>query len=132
MFDFFRFLTSNAWEFIVDHDNTDYSKYKAKFLCSYEITCYAHITERKSQLKHSGSYGVAWIDAEHENEAPYNLTMLREMGNAILMAEDNLLLVGIPFCYDYSFHGRNAANKKRRNESLRRKYNLDEEEKQRE
>jgi hypothetical protein len=32
----------------------------------------------------------------------------------------------MPFSPYYKFHGRNRANKKRRNDALRRKYNLDE------
>ena len=50
------------------------------------------------------------------------------MLRAIELAEDNLLAIGMPFTPDYQFHGRNKANKKRRNDKLRRLYNLEEKE----
>ena len=55
---------------------------------------------------------------------------LYDMLAALEMAEDDLLLIGMPFCAKYQFHGKNAANKKRRNDALRRKYRCDEIEKE--
>ena len=53
---------------------------------------------------------------------------IHAMLRAIELAEDNLLAIGMPFTPDYQFHGRNKANKKRRNDKLRRLYNLEEKE----
>jgi hypothetical protein len=50
------------------------------------------------------------------------------MIQAIINAEENLLTIGMPFTKDYQFHGKNVANKIRRNNRLRRMYNLDEKE----
>jgi len=48
----------------------------------------------------------------------------QEIMYAIDHAESNLLKCGIPFTHDYRFSGRNAANKAKRNEAIRKKLGL--------
>ncbi len=130
--DFFHTFTSNAWKWDsrkFEYGTIDYRVYKATFLSEYEVTCYAHVAETENQLTLNGEFGVAWIDAEYENDPPYSHYDLDSIRGGIQLAEDNLLRIGIPFCSDYKFLGRNAANKKRRNDALRRMYGLEELEK---
>ena len=78
----------------------------------------------------SGEFGVLWIECLYSEDEPYTFNNLQDMLTALVMAEDDLLMIGIPFAAKYEFHGKNAANKKRRNDALRRKYKCDEIEKE--
>ena len=44
---------------------------------------------------------------------------------ALEQAEDNLLTLEIPFDEHYEFHGKNKANKKRRNDAIRRRLDME-------
>lgn len=128
-------LCCNGWEW--HHYNTDwlikmddseeYGQYTLKILGhSYDTTVRAVVAEHSKHLVIDGHYGVLWLDAaKYENDPPYEENALTDMITAIKFAEDNLLTIGMPFTPDYRFHG-NVANKRRRNEKLRRLYNLEE------
>ena len=53
---------------------------------------------------------------------------LKDMMSILDIAEKHLLTIGMPFTPDYEFMS-NKANRKRRNEKLRRMYGLEEKEK---
>ena len=74
-----------------------------------------------------------WLEAIYECERNWCLSYndIEDMQEAIIHAEENLLKIGMPFIKDYKFHGKNAANKSRRNEKLRRMYKLTEKEEER-
>lgn len=51
---------------------------------------------------------------------------LDDIRQGIRLAQDNLLTLGIPFCADYKFIDKNAGNKKRRNDKVRKLWNIQE------
>lgn len=127
---FFNTFTKNGWSLGIG-DADDYSNYHMTIVADYNCECYARAATRKSQLSSNGHYGVAWIEVSYESEVPYSEYELKNMLYAIELAENNLLTIGIPFCPDYTFMGRDAANKSRRNRRIRREWELDEKEAQR-
>ena len=130
-------LCHNGWKWLrYDKDmistTTEYDQYAAEFLGSaYSSTVVAIISTIPEHLNLDGHYGVLWLEAVYENERDGCLSWgdMEDMMCAIECAEENLLMCGMPFTPDYCFHGRNKANMKRRNEKLRRLYNLEEKEK---
>lgn len=129
-------LGHNGWEWLVyDNDKIsvtdDYCQYKAIFLGNlYSSTVVAIVSAHPQDLSLDGHYGVLWLEAKYENDRNgcYSWGDMEDMMSAIENAEENLLMIGMPFTEDYEFHGRNRANKKRRNDKLRRIYALTEKE----
>lgn len=136
-YDTLRILTSNAWKWLCyDEDKlstaNEYTQYAADFLGnSYSSTVVAIISNLPDHLNLDGHYGVLWLEAIYENERNGCLSYddMEDMQSAIVVAEENLLRIGMPFTPDYRFHGRNKANNKRRNDKLRKMYHLEEKEK---
>ena len=130
---FWRVFHSNGWS-IKFNDNFSNqgevyeSLYEITLLEEYKVTITAHVITDNYQLSINGEYGVMWLNAKHEynDEDGYSWHELNEMQTAIIDAEDNLLKIGIPFEKNYEFHGKNKANKKRRNDALIRKLNITE------
>ena len=126
-------LERNAWNWLCyekDKLSTtdDLHQFKADFLgrC-YSSTIVALVSSFADHLEIGGHYGVMWLEAIYENgDGCLTYNDMEDAQAAIIFAEDNLLRIGMPFTPDYKFHGRNAANKKRRNEKLRRLYRLEE------
>jgi len=137
-FDVLHILTRNGWQWLCYEKDmlsttTEYTQYKADFLGhSYSSTVVAIISNLPEHLNLDGHYGVLWLEAVYECERDGCLSWgdITDMQQAIIYAEENLLRIGMPFTPDYDFHGRNAANMKRRNSKLRRLYNMDEVEKE--
>jgi hypothetical protein len=129
-------LGHNGWEWLhYEKDmlsiTTDYDQYKAVFLGGvYRSTVVAIVSTYRKHLELDGHYGVLWLEAVYENERDgcYSIDDMEDMIQAIINAEENLLTIGMPFTKDYQFHGKNVANKIRRNNRLRRMYKLDEKE----
>ena len=96
----------------------------------YDTICIVNVCEDEKGMELSGEFGVLWIECLYSEDAPYTYDNLQDMLAALIMAEDDLLLIEIPFAAKYEFHGKNVANKKRRNDALRRKYKCDEIEKE--
>ena len=106
-------------------DSDDYAQYTLKVLGEYETTVRAVVAQHSKHLCINGHYGVLWLDAvDYECQRPYSDHALIDMLFALELAEENLLKIGMPFAPDYRFHG-NKANRKRRNEKLRRLYDLE-------
>lgn len=130
---FWRVFHSNGWthlfrsDFDRDKREEQESLYQITLLEEYECTVTAHVITDSYQLG-IDEYGVMWINVKYEynDDDGHSFRELEEMQTAIIDAEDNLLAIGIPFNTDYEFHGKNAANKKRRNDALWRKLNLTE------
>ncbi len=133
-FDVLHILERNGWKWLCyDADKLsstdDYEQYACNILgAEYESTIVAIISCRPDHLQLDGHYGVLWLEAIYENERRGCLSYhdMKDMQTAIIHAEQNLLTIGMPFTKDYRFHGRNKANMVRRNEKLRRMYNLEE------
>ena len=129
---FWRVFHSNGWsvkyaeDFSSKNREEHESLYEITLLEEYEVTITAHVITDSYQLNINGEYGVMWLNAKYEynNEEGYSWGELEEMQSAIIDAEDNLLAIGIPFEEKYEFHGKNRANKKRRNDALIRKLDL--------
>lgn len=129
---FMNILTSNGWKFCgidTNHDNVEY--YELTVLPEYEATIRAEVSDSWKSIIQTGYHGVLSLElSEYEIDMPYSLKDLDDMETGLMMAEDNLSLIGMVFAGNYDFHGRNRANKKRRNDALRRKYHMDEWEKE--
>lgn len=129
---FWRVFHSNGWhvkfpeDFDREHREEQESLYEITLLEEYECTVTAHVITDSYQLNINGEYGVMWFDVQHEyaDTNGYSWSELDEMTSAIIDAEDNLLAIGIPFEEKYEFHGKNRANKKRKNDALIRKLGL--------
>lgn len=132
-FNAWRILTHNGWrwrkyknEYLSITD--EYSQYSAEFMGdSYGSIVVAIVSDMKDHLEFDGHYGVLWLEVVYENDRNgcYSYGDLYDMQTAIENAEENLLLIGMPFVPEYIFHGRNVANKRRRNEKLRKLYDLE-------
>ncbi len=126
-------LCCNGWKWLrFDKDKisitTEYEQYAADFLGSaYSSTVVAIVSEYPDHLDLDGHYGVLWLEAVYENERNGCLSWgdMKDMMCAIDNAEENLLMCGMPFVPVYEFHGRNKANKKRKNEKLRKMYDME-------
>lgn len=135
---FWRVFHSNGWSIKLAKDfssqtrEDEESLYEITLLEEYECTVTAHVVTDACQLNINGEYGVMWLNVryEYQDEDGHCWRELEEMQGAIIDAEDNLLAIGIPFETNYVFHGRNRANKKRKNDALIRKFNLIEKAKQ--
>ncbi len=128
---FWRVFHSNGWSHQFpkdfDKDKEQEDLYTITLLEEYECYVTAHVATDSRSLGISGEYGALWLDVRYEYpDNGYGWRELEEMQSAIIDAEDNLLKIGIPFESTYEFHGRNRANKKRRNDALIRKLNLKE------
>lgn len=126
-------LGHNGWRWLMyDKDKlsitTDYEQYAAEFLGrDYSSTVVAIVSEYPDHLKLDGHYGVLWLEAVYENKRDgcYSIDDMEDMKQSIINAEENLLMIGMPFTKDYKFHGKNTANKMRRNSKLRKLYDLE-------
>ncbi len=89
------------------------------------------LSDSHRALKAHGAYGIIRLEVSKYpiRSLPFEDYDVDSLMEAIELAEDNLLAIGVPFASRRKFHGSNAANKRRRNETLRKKFNLDENEK---
>ena len=131
---FWRVFHSNGWsvrfaeDFNSETKTQQESLYEITLLEEYECTVTAHVITDSYQLGINGEYGVMWLNVkyEYQDDDGHSWEELEEMEAAIIDAEDNLLSIGIPFDSNYEFHGKNRANKKRKNDALARRLNLKE------
>ena len=113
-------LHANGWKYtLTDTEKDEEDTYMIPILGTYETTVTAHISSDISGFKKYGCLGVIDIEGEYEYEAPYGYNDLEDILYALEQAEDNLLTLEIPFDEHYEFHGKNKANKKRRNKAIR-------------
>ena len=122
-------MASNGWQWEKERslEIDDYEVYSMTFLVAYEVKVYACISSSSKHLCNDGYYGVMWLEAEYEYDRPHSISELGEMKEGMEYAEDNLLLIGIPFSPEYKFID-NAEEKIKRNTELREKLKLAEQE----
>lgn len=129
----YRLLGENGWQWdseksMLDGDGDEYSFYGAVIDgFDYAVRCWARVCDGPKSYEVSGDYGVAWIEcdlSEYTTREYYGYSDALEIMYAIDHAETNLLKCGIPFTDGYRFHGKNAYNKARRNDAIRRKLGL--------
>lgn len=129
-YDLFDALGNNGWEWLRYDPEDDYYKFKCTFSTSYRIIVQACVAINQKHLIVDGHYGVLWCecigypDWTRDESIGFNYSDLKCMQEALIKAEENLLRCGIPFSPEHHFLGKNVANKKRRNEAIRRKYKL--------
>lgn len=132
---FWYALNESGW--LIHHDKViadhsyDNNTYKKDFLSAmYTSTVFAVVP---NSLNINGHFGVSWLEVWYENQddALY-WKELEDMQHAICLAEKNLLLCEIPFCDSKSFHGtkQEIRWKINRNNKIRKKWKLDEIEKE--
>lgn len=120
-------LSHNGWEWEFEKSrDKNYEIYSNTFLGEYKVKVYAIVSAHSKHQDINGHLGVLWLECEYEYPRPHSYGDLEDMKYGMELAEQHLLRIGMPFTPDYAFHGRNRANSKRRNDALRRKYNLDE------
>lgn len=124
-------LGRNGWQWDSAksyNDGDEYSFYEAVIDgFDYAVKCWARVSDGLKGYDASGDYGVAWIEcdlSEYTSREYYGYSDAQEIMYAIDHAESNLLKCGIPFTHGYRFIGRNAANKAKRNEAIRKKLGL--------
>lgn len=136
-FNVLHILGRNGWDWL-SYDSEklgvtkEYTQYAADFIGKdYKSKIVAIISAFPKELDLDGHYGVLWLEAVYENtrDGCFSYNDMLDMQQAIIYAEENLLKIGMPFTENYKFHGKNIANKIRRNKKLRELYNLEELEK---
>ncbi len=133
-FNVLQILSRNGWKWLCYENEqisstTDYTQYTCDILGNaYTSTIVAIISTNPSHLDLNGHYGILWLEALYECERNGCLSYddMVDMQQAIIYAEENLLRIGMPFCPEYKFHGSDIESKKKRNEELRKEYNLEE------
>lgn len=119
-------MTQNGWKYIGHRENVG-EQYQMTFLSEYDVGIIASVAESWMDVRIAGSLGVLELDVgNYECDMPYMRDELYWMIDALNMAEDNLIKIGMPFTSGYRFSGRNAANNARRNQKLRRIFDLNE------
>lgn len=130
---FLHMLGDNGWMWQTYKEwyDEDYYKYKCTFLNVYRTEVLAVVACAPHHLVTEGHYGVLWLEAvgypdccRDENNG-YSFGDIQDILTCLEIAEENLVRIGVPFCPDYKFHGRNKANLKRRNDATRKKLNMD-------
>jgi len=106
------------------------SQYSMDFLVGDYIKVYCDFSGDSYSIGINGSVGVQWLSCEPiENcDPPYIDSDLEDMETAFDLAEWNLLKIGIPFVSGYKFHGKSSCVKKRRNNALRERLKISDEE----
>lgn len=127
-----RVFHDNGWQWVQEDSDEEYTTFMLTILVTYDVKIYARVSMHKNHLHLDGHYGVLWLDAEYEyHDRPLSYTELDEMIYAIQKAEENLVMIGIPFTADYKFHAdTNRANERltAKNKTLRNRLNLEQQE----
>ena len=122
-------LGRNGWhpDFAKSYDE-EYSFYGCEILGSeYFVKCWARVSDKDDGFGASGDWGVAWVECDvstYTSQEYLGRNDAQEIISSIDHAEINLLKCGIPFTHGYRFSGRNAANKAKSNEAIRKKLGL--------
>lgn len=122
---FYKRLTQNGWNY--QAGDGDFTQFQMTITAGYDYKCTAHVVRAPRELYEGGNYGVQFIEVEClDFDNSYTKAAIEDMLLAIELAENNLLLIGIPFDIDYEFTGNNAGRKSRRNFKLRLEWKLEE------
>lgn len=127
-----KILCKNGWNYLKPYENIsladEFSQFKASFLGNNEVyTVVAVVSMYKRDLDLDGHFGVLWLEVSNlENTSCFSVSDLEDMKEALSAAEENLLLIGMPFSSNYNFHGSDPEERARINTNLRKYYDLDE------
>jgi hypothetical protein len=130
-YDFLHIFCQNGWDWNTADDDwpeKDCYEYTNTFTSDYQAKVTAIVSCNQNHLKHHCHYGILWLEvSDYECGDHYSINELKEMMSILDIAEKHLLTIGMPFVPDYEFIS-NKGNRKRRNEKLRRIYELEEKE----
>ena len=131
--EFSRFFGENGWSWNTTDDDwaeKDYFEYTNTFSIDYEAKVTAIVSCNGNHLKHHGHYGILWLEvSDYECGDHYSVDELKDLINLLDIVEKHLLTIGMPFVPDYEFMS-NKANRRRRNEKLRKLFDLEAKEKE--
>lgn len=122
-------LFTNGWNLIEEGvDFTIFSKTMSWEECKsqYDIDLQVWVSDNEVGLACCGEFGICDVSVEGFNHGalpPYCLTDLKDFMRAIQVAENQLLLAGVPFFSDHRFEV-NTEEQFKRNEQLRQEMNL--------
>lgn len=113
-------LWKNGWK--TSSLDDDCEIFKLGITLDYDVDCYALVDNTKKVSGEYGVYGIEVADPAGGTTPPIDWTRLEELLQAIECAEENLLVIGVPFISDYEFHGAGKEEKADKNTELRRKW----------
>ncbi len=120
----FDYLTKTGWE-KCDRDY-DCAIYSIRILEGYYTKVYAVISVDEEGISIDGDLGVRFLEGEYEyKDRALCEDDLKCIEGALWTAEDLLLTIGVPFVRDFQFHGKDKANKAKRNLKLRKEWNIE-------
>lgn len=128
--DAFAMFERNGW----DHDfkrseenNFESDFYYMDIIIGYTTRVTVEFVKDYRGLDIASSFGVVGLSGNYEY-TDMAFGEIEDMLEAMEHAEDNLLNNGIPFIKDYEFHGKNKKQKALKNQRLRKKLHLEEQE----
>ena len=129
--DSFSLFELNGWKLNYDRTLRGNDKsffYSMDISIEFITTVTAEFIKDYEGLTISDSFGVLALSATYEYKEDLLLEDLEHIIAALDHAETNLLNNGIPFIKDYNFHGKNKKQKALKNQRLRKKLHIEEQE----
>lgn len=128
--DAFAMFERNGWNYDLkqsEENNFESVFYYMDIIIEYKTRVTAEFVKEYRGLNIASSFGVVGLYGNYEY-TDMTFGEIEDMLEAMEHAEDNLLNNGIPFIKDYKFHGKNKKQKALKNQRLRKKLHLEEQE----
>ena len=128
--DAFAMFERNGWNYDLkqsEENNFESVFYYMDITIEYKTRVTAEFVKEYRGLNIASSFGVVGLYGNYEY-TDMTFGEIEDMLEAMVHAEDNLLNNGIPFIKDYNFHGKNKKQKALKNQRLREKLHLEEQE----
>lgn len=128
--DAFAMFERNGWNYDLkqsEENNFESVFYYMDITIEYKTRVTAEFVKEYRGLNIASSFGVVGLYGNYEY-TDMTFGEIEDMLEAMVHAEDNLLNNGIPFIKDYKFHGKNKKQKALKNQRLRKKLHLEEQE----
>ena len=128
--DAFAMFERNGWNY--DLKQSEENHYESVFYymditIEYKTRVTAEFVKEYRGLNIASSFGVVGLSGNYEY-TDMTFGEIEDILEAMEHAEDNLLNNGIPFIKDYNFHGKNKKQKALKNQRLRKKLHIEEQE----
>ena len=128
--DDFAMFERNGWNYDLKQSEENLFEsvfYYMDIIIEYKTRVTAQFVKEYRGLNIASSFGVVGLYGNYEY-TDMIFGEIEDMLEAMEHAEDNLLNNGIPFIKDYKFHGKNKKQKALKNQRLRKKLHLEEQE----
>lgn len=128
--DAFAMFERNGWNYDLKQSEENHFEsvfYYMDITIEYKTRVTAEFVKEYRGLNIASSFGVVGLYGNYEY-TDMTFGEIEDMLEAMEHAEDNLLNNGIPFIKDYKFHGKNKKQKALKNQRLRKKLHLEEQE----